>query len=425
MRSFLTALLIVCSVTVFAQSNYHEGYVIKLNGDTLKGYIDYREWSLSPTSIDFKSNKDDKVSQQFDPTNTKKFEIQGLENYSSYTGLISVDRNRFPDLPDNLDTTKAQASIFIKELVTGHFLSLYSAIDGRKVRYFIKENDGNVEELKYYQYYNDRHEAIERAVFKGQLIILARKYRPENTNLAEQASATMFEADPLAKIVSAINGEQNIDRSAHSKNLARFFVGAGAFIDQTHFTNPNFQQLGDYGSHFYKITAGCVSTVPQLDFGVDLFINPNVQKLFFRAEISFTVMSPKISFPLSGILDSEPIDILTLDQFTTSFYPQLVFNLYNSDKIKLYLDAGASLNFSSYANKKFTQASTGQIDQGEQFYDFNSFWLSLPVGVGVTINKKIDIGVFYYPESKFTSDATFTFSNQAFNFGVKYLFGSK
>jgi hypothetical protein len=93
MRLIYLSLLVIFPSIIFAQSNYHDGYVLKNNGDTIKGYIDYREWMISPKSIDFKINKKDKQRLQFDPTTIKRFQINGLETYVSYVGKISINKS--------------------------------------------------------------------------------------------------------------------------------------------------------------------------------------------------------------------------------------------------------------------------------------------------------------------------------------------
>ncbi|NJK97917.1 MAG: hypothetical protein HC905_26095 [Bacteroidales bacterium] len=39
----------------YSQENYIPGYVIE-NGDTLKGFIDYRNWEKNPNQIAFKTS---------------------------------------------------------------------------------------------------------------------------------------------------------------------------------------------------------------------------------------------------------------------------------------------------------------------------------------------------------------------------------
>src|ERR1700723_2911225 len=103
MRSLFIALLIALPAIVLAQPNYHEGYVLKNNGDTLKGYINYREWAYSPLSVEFKPNKNSNEVLQFNPQTIKGFQITGFETYVSYIGWISTNKNIFPDIPSNLD----------------------------------------------------------------------------------------------------------------------------------------------------------------------------------------------------------------------------------------------------------------------------------------------------------------------------------
>src|SRR5437879_2810355 len=136
MKLLYILLLLTLPAFLFAQSNYHEGYVLKNTGDTLKGYIDYREWAQNPKSIDFKITKGDDQPLKFTPANIKGFQITGMETYISYTGMISMDGTRFLDLSVGLDTTKQQSSIFLKQLATGDHATLFYNNDNKKDRFF-------------------------------------------------------------------------------------------------------------------------------------------------------------------------------------------------------------------------------------------------------------------------------------------------
>lgn len=48
----LLASLVVSQITL-AQKNLQPGAVITSRGDTLKGFIDYRNWEKNPIAIDF------------------------------------------------------------------------------------------------------------------------------------------------------------------------------------------------------------------------------------------------------------------------------------------------------------------------------------------------------------------------------------
>lgn len=52
-----TILLTIFTVfSALAQENYQLGWIVpEANQDTLKGYVDYREWEINPRQIYFKS----------------------------------------------------------------------------------------------------------------------------------------------------------------------------------------------------------------------------------------------------------------------------------------------------------------------------------------------------------------------------------
>ena len=52
--------LLVCLTGVslaYSQENFVAGSIIKLNGDTVKGYVDYRNWERNPNQIKFKERE--------------------------------------------------------------------------------------------------------------------------------------------------------------------------------------------------------------------------------------------------------------------------------------------------------------------------------------------------------------------------------
>lgn len=96
----------------FAQANFKPGYVVTSNGDTVKGFIDYKEWGHSPSSIKFSTSPAGASPQVFNAMSAKAFSITGLETFVSYSGRISADKNVSPDIPTGIDTSTVNASVF-------------------------------------------------------------------------------------------------------------------------------------------------------------------------------------------------------------------------------------------------------------------------------------------------------------------------
>jgi hypothetical protein len=130
MKSFYKALLVLSFLPLitFAQSNYKPGYVVTLKGDTLRGFIDYREWNTNPTSINFKAAIADIKSRTFTPEDVSFFDINGMETYRRYAGPISMDATDKDHLSASLDTSFRQETVFFRVLQKGNNLALYSVL---------------------------------------------------------------------------------------------------------------------------------------------------------------------------------------------------------------------------------------------------------------------------------------------------------
>ena len=78
----------------FSQENYLSGYVLTLNGDTLKGYVDYRGWEKNKGVVLFKKElSDSKIV--YAPLEIKGFGVNG-ENYES--AIVKSEMSRILNL---------------------------------------------------------------------------------------------------------------------------------------------------------------------------------------------------------------------------------------------------------------------------------------------------------------------------------------
>lgn len=80
MKKLLSLLYIWCTLPVFAQVNYQPGWVMpKESQDTLKGFIDYREWEINPEQIWFKTTSSSEQRTAYNLDNCSAFGIAGKE----------------------------------------------------------------------------------------------------------------------------------------------------------------------------------------------------------------------------------------------------------------------------------------------------------------------------------------------------------
>jgi hypothetical protein len=415
LKPFCLILLIAFPLAIFAQSNYHAGYILKNNGDTVKGYINYRDWQQSPILVDFKVEKTGNQVQQLDAKAIKGFGISGAETYMSYTGPVSMDKTSFPDLPDGFDTTQTVASIFLKRLATGEHLTLFKHRDDIKTRFFIAETAAEPAELRYHVYYNPGKQIITSDVYKGQFLWYINKYAPANGKLIARAQQAAFDDAALEALVNQLNAGQPV--AGNRQSGARLFVGIALVNTDTKVNDVH---------NFTTTTVSTYSSVtPKISLGVDLFSNPNVQQFIFRAELSFGYIRPQLPYPVT-INTITTNEIYSFNQYTTSLTPQVIFNFYNKDDVKLYLGGGMGLNYSVYSNNKFrladANANNGTTAVPQPF-NLSSLWVNFPVQAGVMFNRKAEISFGFAPYAYYTNNSNYYAANRYMSLGVKWLFG--
>lgn len=183
MKPFLITLPAVLLLPFFslAQSNFRPGYVITSKNDTVKGYIDYREWSFNPGDINFKLSPGDKQVRHLTTQDISYFEVTGLEAYRLYQGPITMDDPNHAN--ETRDTSVKNGIFFLKILQQGPHVTLYSYTDNVKIRFFVQDQGGKVDELIYRTYYVPDETDLGRGgklvnenIYFRQLAALAVKY---------------------------------------------------------------------------------------------------------------------------------------------------------------------------------------------------------------------------------------------------------
>jgi hypothetical protein len=425
MKLFTIALSIAFPSIIFAQSNYQHGYVLKNNGDTLKGYINYTESGYSPVSVEFKASKADKAALQCTPLDIRAFQITGFVNYVSYIGTLSANKNIIPNLPYSLDTSTTHSAVFLKPVTTGRHLTLFYNNEPAKNRFFIAEANGPAEELKYYPYYDGTARGIvEHNTFRGQLLLYNNKFNGGNPQLVNRINDVMFNEADLEKIVNLINNngldQPNKGISANKKPSAiRLFAGIGANNISSKYTYGGFNPAIPTNSSTYSN-----SITPKIGFGADFFINPSVQRLIFRVELSYSYSNNSFIHSVTGANTTIRSYPLGFSERTFTVTPQVIFNIYNENKLKIYIDGGVSdNNTSSPNNNPIVSAGLGN----DFLFKFKPFWANYSFQAGVVLAKKIELAftVTNSAPNMTTFPDVVTIANSSTCVSVKYLFGLK
>jgi hypothetical protein len=402
------------SVASSAQSNYKPGFIVMPKGDTVKGYVDYREWDNNPAEVRFKLKAGNTEPEKILPENVLAFGITGLEYYESYSLRISQGQTDVARLPVGVDTSALIAQVFLLRTATGKNVSLYSYKDAIKTRFFIKDHaDKKPEELIYQVYLNPSEvtQIVNQPRFQNQLYLLALKYAPDDHRLQRKIELTEYDQPELLAVVNAINRFTPQQVRAAAVKSTRYFAGLGVSRSMASYRGNIALAENATGNASYSPVAG---------MGVDLFVNPNVKRLLLRLELSFET---------AGYTTTTRTPLYArhaFDQFTGSLTPQLIYNLYDTDAFKFFLGAGVSFNFSHYGHSTYTFADepySGTTEEEKNYPQMVNSWISFSGKAGAVFNNGVELFIGYSPYAIVTDHyETLSGSVNGAQFGVHYLF---
>ena len=132
-----TIAIMTISFSSFCQKNYLKGYLIHLNGDTLNGFIDYRNWEKNPKQVYFKTAIDGQRIL-YTPIMIKGFSVSN-EIYESAVVDIEISDTRLGDLNYDRRLKLKVDTIFLQTLIRGT-KSLYLNSDFGKELLYIKRD---------------------------------------------------------------------------------------------------------------------------------------------------------------------------------------------------------------------------------------------------------------------------------------------
>ncbi|SNT38350.1 hypothetical protein SAMN05421640_3677 [Ekhidna lutea] len=156
------------SQALFSQKNYIEGIIITNSGDSIIGFIDYKNWDKNPLEINYKPNLQ-KESISYNPSQVKEFRVGGDTYISAYIDR-EISSVKVDELERNSVLNLVSDSVFLRVLISGKkSLYIYKHENG-KANFYIKTD--KIELLKYKRYYvteNRNNYALESKIYLNQL----------------------------------------------------------------------------------------------------------------------------------------------------------------------------------------------------------------------------------------------------------------
>lgn len=416
----LMAFLFLCFFNLKAQKNFHAAYIVLNNDDTLKGYIDYREWYRNPSKVLFKLSEEPNM-KPYSINEVKYFEVTGGQSYRRQKVKITLDSE---DLKSSFlrDTSTRSEIVFLEILHAGKNISLYSYTDEIKRRFYIDEGSNNPYELLNSSYLvNGR--VVNEQQYRYQLSKVAVKHAPGNQKLIVAIRSATYSKKTLLNLCAQVNGvDANTAKNGTRKTLKEksfiFFVGTGINRSSINFTGTS--QFADRPSS--------PSSSLLLNIGIDVLPVPSIGKLFWRNTISISGFKIEVSSKTQSYFQAWETYYLTLTQRNVAINSQINYNLFQKSNFRWYVGAGIGFNFCGYPTNRRTFVRTGlnsSTTTEDDHVEFNrKFWLNTSFRSGIAI-KNIELAVQFHPRAAITDYHQYAIKNKSLQIQVNYLLKRK
>ena len=431
-KYLLTLFLLPASLFLNAQFNYKEGNVITNNGNTIKGFINYKEWHKNPDRILFRTAPDKADARVFAADSIAGFNIPGYESYARFIVQVSMDEIMFGSLKEVMDTSTETKAVFLKEILKGDRINLYEYTDEIKVRYYILDKRQTTPyELVYRKLLKDNRE-ITQELYKQQLTTLASGYAVFNTSVEDRILKATYSGKDIKNIISKINTQNETSNSIiiDKKKGWNFFVGIGITRGTMNYTGENLVMvdgLDDMGGYKFKNKITTHSYLPLVTAGADFYINPAIRRLVIRTEITAeNIKSTVKSHYKFNIYSADESDYTyQFSSWNIGFRPQLIYNLYNTPEYKWYLAAGVSFNYLANSDNSLERRDRqpgNVIDVREDYFQLKEFTMNAIVRSGLRINDRFDLSLIWASPVEYTDYAGGTKSTKTslVSFSVSY-----
>jgi hypothetical protein len=382
--TFLALLNFACNSS-YGQAKFLPGYIIKPNGDTLYGLIDYRNWSVNPEKISFKKQpKDDKSVCTSD--DIIGFGVAGEIYIKAIVG-IDESKTNTNDLEYTAEVNPVYDTVFLQTLVHGNKSMYYYKNKSVKDQFYIGK--GPVYELLIYKRYfrntlkqNTEKSFSENKMYLYQLAV----YLNDCPDIQNNFKSLDYSKESLEKLfLRYYNCTQSKMQYKVKPKKIKIETGAlaGISITSVRFT----------GSKHWPVVN--TEYQPSLNFTGGLYLNlfppGNTDKISWNNELQYT------SFNIDGSCYTDYYNENEYTLHTTSIglkYLKLNSMIRYNQPVGnaiIFLNAGFSVGFVisdiNYYKREKVQYTDIQTYESLAIYALKKYELCYNVGIGTKYKK--------------------------------------
>jgi hypothetical protein len=351
-QTSLFLFFLLMTLAGFSNSRLFPGYYIDPKGDSVRCNIEFNDWNLNPKTLKVEVNS---KKMEFTPNDIRGFGVDGYDDYVSATVQTHTAAVAGKDVPAQFSDDVVINTYFLKILNRG-FFSLYDLVLTDRVYLFFQLKDSALHELVY------RMKGTNDSLFVDQQYknVLLSFFVQEGISdkYFNRVSNTIYSASEIQSLFNILN-ESHGGYSYHKKAKQEFQIQLYMGGIRNLFPSPiNAYYLTKQFNPANSMTGGLslLYSIPgkfnSFKIGFSAGYNSYNGKLTEHTTNSFYVSAAN-----NGTSTYD--DTLTTKNslVQTNFY--LMYMINPLSRVKCYLKAGISLNFSLNTENSVNESYSG------------------------------------------------------------------
>lgn len=267
------------SESICAQVNFQSGYIVDNNLDTIKGFIDFRNWDVNPRSIKFKPNQASKT-ESYSSKDIKGFGVEGkIYNRS----ILALEESLYDEKEvKTFEKFKYRAdTVFLQVLVKGEKNLYILKNKDSKVYFFIGQEDA-YQWLIYRSYFEKQYGNVFEKMdekYKGQLNL----YFQDCPKIQDKIARVAYNSSALISLFNAYYKSKQ-GEILYQYEVPKFRPEYG-FLGGLSLANLKFQGSDNFSS----ITRSIYPTSRNITFGIfySYAFPQRIKRVTFHNELIF------------------------------------------------------------------------------------------------------------------------------------------
>jgi len=429
MKKIILVMLVLLSQTHMgkAQEHFIPGSILTLSNDTMRGLIDYRDWELNPSRINFKNSSGEITT--YTPDGILAFRVSNDVVFLSKHLAMDVSNYRVQDLGGNNPVQiVSDTAVFVRLIVRGQ-LNLYYLKDAKdKDHFWFQNNKDSIYEMritrKIVSTQGMAHQTgLAVATLKIYQIILP-GIVAGCPSVSEKAKTVDFSMPAFTKIATryneCINGDKGTFVAKQKKIKVTYGLIAGASLLSLKFFGANDVVLTHVTfPKTWTYTGGAALKIilPYLQ-GSWIIYNDLVYRPYHVSTTYDTIYLLYPSKPAHYTFDIS-MGYLKLNTMLRYQFPKWV--------VKPFINVGMSNSFALVNKNSYTMSinlQTPIYKEGPAIESVKSYEAGFICGIGACF-KGLGLEFRYEWANGMSAYAGFTGSENSFTFLLSYTFGQK